>query len=274
MCCASPAGRGGVLTALLVIIERVVQARRSRSTRKVSRMDLIERAYIRLTRQLPGRVATRMDLMRVASLAGAPLNGQVKRQEIIRELVMAVDFEQAVETGTFRAASTMFLSHVTGRPVYSVELLTRYFGFARARCSEDSNIHLSLGDSRTFLQHLSDRISGGTTFFYLDAHWGADVPRFEELEIISGAWEHAVVMIDDFAVPDDPGYGCANYGGQDLNVDYLPDLPGWARFFPSAPSSEETGARRGCVVLASPSLIEYAGKVRSLRRADGPQADV
>jgi hypothetical protein len=237
-------------------------------------MDLLERAYIRITRKLPGPVATRMDLMRAASLAGGPLNGQVKRQEIIRELVAGVDFDQAVETGTFRAASTLFLSHVSGSPVYSVELLPRYYGFARARCREDSNIHLTLGDSRHFLHDLSGRISGGTTLFYLDAHWGADVPRFEELEIISAAWERAIVMIDDFSVPDDDGYGCAEYGGKPLNMDYLPDLPGWASFFPAAPSSEETGARRGCIVLATPSLVEYASKIRTLRRADGFQADV
>jgi hypothetical protein len=32
------------------------------------------------------------------------------------------------------------------------------------------------------------------------------------------------------------------------------EVPGWTLLFPSVRSGEETGARRGCIVLASPSM--------------------
>jgi hypothetical protein len=63
-------------------------------------------------------------------------------------------------------------------------------------------------------------------------------------------------MIDDFAVPGDPGYTYDDYGpGKALVEEYLPDMPGWSLRYPSAASCEEPVANpRGCAVLLSPSL--------------------
>ena len=207
-------------------------------------MNLFERAYLKFTEAAPARLATRMDLMRPSYFADPPLNGQRERQRIVREMDRAIDFDEVVETGTFRGATALFFSNLLGCRVHSVELLQRYYGFAKRRCASDPNVRLTHGDSREFLRRLAPEIDDHTTLFYLDAHWGADVPRFEELEIVA-CRERAVVMIDDFQVPGDPGYGFTHYGGTPLNLDYLPELPGWTRFFPAAPSSEETGATRG-----------------------------
>lgn len=92
-------------------------------------------------------------------------------------------------------------------------------------------------------------------FFYLDAHWQDDVPLAEELELIAASWSDPVIMIDDFQVPDDQGYGFDSYrNGLSLTLDYLPlaKLPPLRLFWPGAAASEETGHRRGCVVLAPP----------------------
>jgi hypothetical protein len=105
-----------------------------------------------------------------------------------------------------------------------------------------------------------------TPFIYLDAHWEEDLPLREELEIIREAWDRAIVMIDDFAVPGDPGYGYDDYGsGKALEQDYLPPMPGWSLCYPAVPSAEETGERRGCSVLLSPALAE--SDIPGLRRA-------
>jgi hypothetical protein len=230
-------------------------------------MRLTERAYLKLTAAAPERLAARIDLRRPAYFAAAPLNGQLERQGIVRELASTIAFDRVVETGTFRAATTLFLAHAIGVPVHSVELRPRYFKFARRRCAEEPEIHLTRGDSRAFLRSLSHEIADATTFFYLDAHWESDVPRFEELEIISGTWDRAVVMIDDFQVPDDPGYGFVHYGETPLTVDYLPEMTGWSRWFPSTAAARETGASRGCIVLASGALREQVSTLRSVRRA-------
>ena len=60
------------------------------------------------------------------------------------------------------------------------------------------------------------------TLFYLDAHWHEYLPLRDELEIALGQFANAVVLIDDFQVPDDPGYGFDDYGpGKTLNLEYL-----------------------------------------------------
>jgi hypothetical protein len=78
-----------------------------------------------------------------------------------------------------------------------------------------------------------------------------------------------VVMIDDFQVPDDPGYRFDSYGsGATLNLEYLrlEEIAEVRVFFPSLHSSEEAGARRGCVVFAKAGpVVELLGSVDTLR---------
>ena len=74
-------------------------------------------------------------------------------------------------------------------------------------------------------------------------------------------------MIDDFQVPGDAGYGYDDYGaGKILSLPYLhvDKLPGLKLYWPSARSAEETGFRRGCLVLATGR--ESARKLERLRR--------
>ena len=61
-------------------------------------------------------------------------------------------------------------------------------------------------------------------------------------------------FVDDFAVPGDPGYGFDDYGpGKRLDLEYLRQgkLRDLIVFFPSVPSHEETGAKRGCVIATA-----------------------
>ena len=75
-------------------------------------------------------------------------------------------------------------------------------------------------------------------------------------------------MVDDFEVPDDPGYAYDDYGsGKRLCLDYLQPLSslGLAPFFTTLPSERETGRKRGCVVLADQILAERLKEVHSLK---------
>jgi len=89
--------------------------------------------------------------------------------------------------------------------------------------------------------------------------------------IILGDWLDAVVLVDDFQVPFDIGYAYDDYGkGAALTVDYI-----WnnARipvqmYFPYTPSAEETGTKRGCVVLArDDATIVALDRIASLLQA-------
>lgn len=189
---------------------------------------------------------------------GGPFNGQTGRRQIFDAIVRLQDPKLIVETGTFRGATTEALA-TAGVPVVSIEGTRRYYGFAEARLRRLPNVTLRLGDSREELRNLFRELgaaeASGRLFAYLDAHWFADLPLREELDFIF-AWDRdAIVMIDDFRVPDDAGYGYDDYGpGAALNSELID--PAVNRFqlatlYPLLASGEESGMRRGCAVLAS-----------------------
>ncbi|NUK86716.1 hypothetical protein [Streptomyces lunaelactis] len=197
------------------------------------------------------------------------MNGQSGRQQIFRELVKAITFEQVVETGTYRGTTTEFLAAITGAPVATVELVDRYRLFAKARLAALPAVETFGGDSRDLLRHLSLTRSRVPTLFYLDAHWRTELPLADELRIIAASWSNAVVVIDDFQVPGDRGYAFDDYGPcAALTAAYLPDeIRTWTLLYPAVPSAAETGQRCGAAFLASPALAGATRSVTSLRAA-------
>jgi hypothetical protein len=195
------------------------------------------------------------------------LNGQRHRQEIFDALFKTFTFDAIVETGTFTGNTAGYMARKTKLPVYTVERNPRFHAIAKARLKDFQNIMFELGDSRTCLNKFAGNgVAGNATFFYLDAHWNEDLPLAEEIEIISRSWKQFVIMIDDFQVPGDDGYGYDDdYGlwGRGLDMRSFGSVfsrCGLTPFFPAAPSASETGAKRGCVVLVK---NEDAQKTRS-----------
>lgn len=220
-----------------------------------------------LPQWLAGRIEYHMHPDRLDSWGG-PFNGQCFRQLIFLDLVRTCRFDAIVETGTYRGSTTLFLCHNSnGAPVYSAESNARFFEMARLRLSAVSNLRLQNLDSRMFLSGL--KLPRETrTFFYLDAHWHDDLPLASETEFIIGNFETFAIMIDDFEVPGDAGYTFDDYGvGKRLS---LRDFPfdkdnRISAFLPSRPASEESGRRRGCIVLVSPDLKTSVESLRCLR---------
>jgi len=206
---------------------------------------------------------------------GGPFNGQHKRQELFSSLILTCRPAAIIETGTYVGASTEFIASASKLPVYSVEANARNFGFAKMRLKRHRNVQLSLGDSREFLMKFiaynAARYTGCPLLFYLDAHWDEDLPLSDELAIIFSSFSRAIVLIDDFQVPDDDGYGYDDYGaGKALNRDYINlhvSKFQLAEFYPTTPSTAESGFRRGCVVLAhDPGLIGLLSRISLLRK--------
>jgi predicted O-methyltransferase YrrM len=190
---------------------------------------------------------------------------------MVQQLAAAIEFDRILETGAFRGTSTAFFAAVFRVPVQTVESNRRFHAYSSRRLAGIANVSVELGDSRWFLARVAETTSAKTeaVFIYLDAHWMDDLPLAEELRIIAPAWPRCVVMVDDFEVPGDSGYGYDDYGpDKALTEDYLPAeaLGGWSLMYPSISSQEETGSRRGCCVLASPALKERA-LVPTLRRS-------
>lgn len=236
---------------------------------------LLTYSYELVARALPPTLAASLDAHQSRYLTpwGGPFNGQQRRAELFLALVEAIRPRAIVETGTYRGATTEFMHRATGVPVWTVEKSLRFFEYARRRFRRFPEIHLARGDSRQFLRSLVGR--GGpnvseATLFYLDAHWNADLPLREELTIILDNWAKPVVMIDDFQIPDDTGYGYDDYGaGKRICFEYLPAelIERGVCFVPSIPSKDETGARRGCAVIVTSPLVAIVGALELLRAA-------
>ena len=200
---------------------------------------------------------------------GGPLNGQVGRQAIFLDLLHRVAPVAVIETGTFRGNTTEWLARNFSGPIVTCEKERIYFLQAQARLSRFPNVALMQEDSRSCLSKvLSSYKENSRTLIYLDAHWERDLPLREELQIIFSCQPKAVVVIDDFRVPDDVGYGWDDYGpGKSLEIDYLKGVvpDGTQIFFPRLRSGEETGAVRGACIIATESaqMVETSPLLRA-----------
>jgi predicted O-methyltransferase YrrM len=181
-------------------------------------------------------------------------NGQKIRKQIFRDLMTAFSFEVILETGTWIGNTSAYMAQTSGLPVHTCELNQRFHRIAQMRLAGVTGIHFALADSRRFLEDAArSQLAKMFTFFYLDAHWYDDLPLAGELDLIERNWQNFVVLIDDFQVPGDEGYGYDVYGGGlALSSEYIADILKSRRleaFYPACSSVEETGGKRGCVVI-------------------------
>ena len=199
-------------------------------------------------------------------------NAQMHRKKIFLDLMAAFNPEIIVETGTFIGDTTGYMRTVTKARIFTCEANRTFQTLAKSRLSDLSGINFTLGDSRQFLRTLfaSELSPAGISkpvFFYLDAHWHEDLPLNDEIKIIGENLKEFVILVDDFEVPGDPGYGWDNYG-KNKALD-LATFNGCFQqsnlvpFFPSLPAAQETGVRRGCVVLVPQGRM--SDKVRELK---------
>jgi hypothetical protein len=204
---------------------------------------------------------------------GGPFNGQTFRRKIF-DALLKMDFAAILETGTYLGTTTEYFA-ATGLPVFTVEGHPKCYGFVRARFLRSPNVSPSLGDSRFHLRRilagLGTEACKKPLFFYLDAHWKDDLPLAEELGIILERCAQPVIMIDDFEVAGDAGYGYDKYGkGKKLEREYIEPFivrDGLSLFYPAVPSSEETGKKRGCAILVRQGAREQLMSIAELRPA-------
>lgn len=213
-------------------------------------------------------------------LVGPPFNGQARRLELIRDLIDRLRPDSIIETGTFRGSSTLVLAELIDGPVHTIEAFPRFYHFAKRRLRGASNVHVHLGDSAETLRRLAqtDGLSLSRAFIYLDAHSSElpgvknvadELPLNRELKIIADKWSQSVILVDDFKISDDPGYGFDRYASGNLDLSYLDRAGMKARFglfYPAARSSEESGARRGSLILTTRDQAEEIASSSSLLR--------
>jgi len=200
---------------------------------------------------------------------GGVFNGQIIRKQIYSDLLARFNFNYLVETGAYRANTTMFLAEST-LPVYTVEINDRFHSYSETRTKKINNINLYQNDSRTFLRDLSSNknLLHENVFFYLDAHGWENHPLNEEILIIFNNWQNSIVMVDDFKVPE-TDYAFDDYGGNkilDLNfIKKTISTLDLKVYFPKEGPEKETGFKRGCVILArEKESVEKLEKIKSI----------
>ncbi len=203
---------------------------------------------------------------------GGPLNGQTARQRLVADIIGAFGPVAIVETGTFRAITTLWFAERFKGRIFTCERSQRLYIQSATKLKPHAHVSIANADSREFMRTLCAKsLPGVPVLFYLDAHGSGDLPLADELDAILARPGSSLVLIDDFAVPGDAGYGFDDYGpGKRLDLSYL--APFRARLaaimFPATPSDEETGAKRGLCVLATDDHAAQAlGMVQGLRAA-------
>jgi predicted O-methyltransferase YrrM len=179
-----------------------------------------------------------------------PFNGQRGRMRAMRALIDEFDPDALLETGTFIGSTTRFLCG-NGLPVYTAEIKRRYWFLARLRLGWDSELSAFVGDSRDMLRQLSVTRHFDRPLAYLDAHWGANLPLASEIALLCESWKETVIVVDDFRVDGDGGYGYDEYNGRALSLSDVALPAGITAAFPAMPSHAETGAKRGTLYAAS-----------------------
>lgn len=193
----------------------------------------------------------RRELAKTPDLLCMGVNGDALRARVMYELFNRCSCDLFVETGTFRGSTSMLAAQLLRSPVVTSELVARSYWIARARCARYRSIDIRHADSREFLRGIAVERANARPLFYLDAHWGEDLPLQEELNIINSTWRRYAIIIDDFEVPGEPGYGFDIYEkALTLSDIELGSASGEVQIYYPSYSPEESGpARRGYVVL-------------------------
>lgn len=147
----------------------------------------------------------------------APVPYFIRRAQLL-QVGKRIGAEVAVETGTFRGDTTVFLARHF-RETHTIEVVPALAGLARERFWNQPSITVWDGDSSDVLRSLLPQLKGAV-LFYLDGHDSGGVtgkgekacPVREELEIIYGSGENRLsVVIDDARLfgtdPDYPTLG-------------------------------------------------------------------
>jgi hypothetical protein len=196
-----------------------------------------------------------VDTIRHLSFPILGFNEQVVRATVFLRTLNLLGCDAFVETGTSRGDTSLLIAAQTMLPIFSCELSKKTYGHASALLHPfGERVRITLGDSRSFLRQFLNSSRFRCPFFYLDAHWNADIPLLQELELILSRSENFIVVIDDFRVPADSGFKYDMYGTISFDLPYIaPVLRTHANevwvLYPSYPSELETGARRGFIVI-------------------------
>ena len=190
----------------------------------------------------------------------SPFNGQSRRLSNFFVIGAYLRPKFAIETGTFVGTSTHLFSGLGVEKTFSIEIVEKYALIARNRLKkliDQGRIEIILGSSVDHIAQILEGISKDQPVIaYLDAHWHDYLPTTQELIALIQWGGPFVAVIDDFQIPDFPGYGFDSYAGNSVGPETIPVHADISLWMPSESQEYETGALRGTGYVFSKSALE------------------
>jgi len=131
-----------------------------------------------------------------------------------------------VETGARRGVTLKYVAdgykHLN---LFSCEPNEEYFSIAEMKLKSDNKCKIYNEKSQSFIPKILDEMDlNNLTFFFLDAHGkGYKWPLRQEIEQITERLNRAIILIDDFKVPNNPQYEHDVYDGQECKISFIKD---------------------------------------------------
>jgi len=144
---------------------------------------------------------------------------------IVNFLLLKSDY--FIETGTRRGITSKYVvdgyQHLK---LFSCEPNKEFFSVAEDKLKGYDKCKIYNEMSQSFLPKILDTfdLNENLGFFFLDAHGkGYEWPLRQEIEQIAHRLSKAIILIDDFKVPNNPQFGYDIYGGQECKMSFIKD---------------------------------------------------
>lgn len=183
------------------------------------------------------------------------------------DMILKAEFKKLIEkhniniifeTGSYLGHTTRQLANIYEVEwVYTFESNPHYYQETHKNINEPENecenVTNVLGDSSELMgKYIMRCDADDNVLFFLDAHWNANNPLLQELDIIATAKLRPVIIVHDFKVPDHPELGFDTYNGQDYewswieqSIENIYGKDGYTYYY----NSEAEGAKRGVIFI-------------------------
>lgn len=188
---------------------------------------------------------------------GGPFGFDIHLALLVDELIGTLGCDAICETGCFVGDTTYYLAaRYPGLPVHSCDVDPRHVAVTRRRLAPHGNATVTCRDSPQLVAEVLGRRT--RPLFFLDAHWGAQWPLEQELELLAARVRSggAVAVVHDFDIGH-PRFSYDSYDGRDCGPGLLAGLahPPQVYFAPRPDGPWplpclQTGRRAGAAVIA------------------------
>ncbi len=132
-----------------------------------------------------------------------------------------------IETGARRGVTLKYVAEgYKNLKLFSCEPDQEFFAIAETKLKGYNNCKIFNEKSQNFIPKILDiyDLNENLSFFFLDAHGkGFEWPLRQEIEQITHRLKKAIILIDDFKVPNNPQFTYDAYDDQECKMSFIKD---------------------------------------------------